>query len=201
MDNVDRAFSDYVHAHRATRSVDPSSYLGRVDDDRHAELVALIDGYLVRQPRRTFDPEAFAGSYAANVSDSLHRSLHGRGGMWPVALPALRRQAGLSQEALIPRLASALGASNEQEKVAAYYHEMERGSLAAGGVSDRVLSALAEIVNTTPAALRATGAPADPAVEDAAAGTASGAIEPPDWLPARSDSSWNEVDELFHPGD
>ncbi len=201
MNDVDRAFSDYVQAHRELGGVDARNYLGRLESTERPELAALIDAYLTRQTRRRFDPDEFAGSYADTVCDGLHRALQGQAGMWPVALPMLRKQAGLTKEDLVPRLASALGAPHEQAKIGAYYHEMEHGALGAWGVSDRVLSALADIVDTTPAALRAAGATVEGEAGGARAGTASRrAIEASGWLSTPSDPTWNEVDELFHSG-
>ncbi len=43
------------------------------------------------------------------------------------------------------------------QRVHAYYHQMEHGQIPASGVSDRVLDALAEIVDTTRERLRAAG--------------------------------------------
>lgn len=184
MDDVDRAFGDYVLGHREGGRADAAGYLARLTGDRRRELAELIDGYLARQPRRPFDPEAFARSRAAKIADSLHRALHGRAGMWPVVLPRLRERAGLSEEDLVPRLASALGAPNEQSKVGRYYREMEHGVLSAGGVSNRVLNALGDIVDSAPHALREVGM----AIE---------APEPPATAPG---STWDQIDELFQGG-
>lgn len=77
MAEVDRAFGEYMREHREAGGADPRVYLERVGDEHRAELAALIDGYLVRAPRREFDREAFEQSNAAEVADSLHRELFG----------------------------------------------------------------------------------------------------------------------------
>jgi hypothetical protein len=184
MSDVDKTFSDYTTADRALEeTLDPAPYLEQVQGAQREELGALIDGYLARRPRRPFDPEAFAGSHAEAVADGLHRALHGSAGIWPIVLPALRTSAQLPPEELGPKLAEALGVSNQSEKVGSYYEQMEHGRLPSSGVSDRVLTALAELVGTNPNALRQAGRPvAEPSVPESA--------------PAAS-SDWDEVDDLF----
>lgn len=73
--NIDRAFADYVREHREVGWADPHRYFEGLEREERAELAALIDGYLLRQPRRPFDPDAFANSNAAAVADALHREL------------------------------------------------------------------------------------------------------------------------------
>jgi hypothetical protein len=158
MSAVDRAFADYVRDHRKV-GADPAAYLEQLDATGRRELAALIDGYLVRQPRREFDPEAFDNSNARPLADALHRSLHGRAGIWPAVLPQLRSQAGLNEEAVAGRLADALGMVDKRDKIASYYEAMESGHLPAEGVDDRVLAALAELLGTSAAALRDAGSP------------------------------------------
>jgi hypothetical protein len=215
MTRVDELFVEYVGAHRGGGRVDPRVFVDQLGGAERAELTALIDGYLARQPRREFDPEAFENSHAQAVAEALHRSLHGRAGLWPAVLPQLRNQAQVEHEELAARLADALGVANRAEKVEHYYRQMERGRLPAAGVSDRVLDALAEVVGTTPQVLREAGRPVvargpeRPAGFGAAAagvpasasgGPAFGA--PAGAPPAQSGldtdhASWDEVDVLF----
>ena len=118
---------------------------------------ALIDAYLARAPRRSWDAEAFRGSAAEAMAEALEKSLDGVAGLWPAVLPGLRERARLKRSDLVARLADALDVSDRREKVAEYYHRMEQGTLAAGGVSDRVLDALGKLVGTSAAALRGAG--------------------------------------------
>src|SRR5262245_62130388 len=83
--------------------------------------------------------------------------LTGARGSWPGLLPELRSRARINREELVLRLASALGVAGREEKVAYYYNQMEHGGLWPSGVSDRVLEALAGIVDTTKGALREAG--------------------------------------------
>jgi hypothetical protein len=224
MSRVDELFVEYVGAHRGGGHVDARVFVDQLGGAERAELTALIDGYLARQPRREFDPEAFENSDAQVVAEALHRSLHGRAGLWPAVLPQLRNQAQVEHEELAARLADALGVANRAEKVEHYYRQMERGGLPAAGVSDRVLDALAQVVGTTPQVLReagrpvvargperpsgfasgaqsASGAPALGAASSAPGASAAGASAagaPPAQSNLDADSSsWDEVDVLF----
>src|SRR3954464_1651529 len=143
-DAVDRLFGEYVADHRAGGRADPLEFLARASSDlERDELEALIDGFLARAPRRRWDGAAFAGSTAERVADGLERALTGEAGLWPVELPRLRERAKLRRADLVAKLAKALAVTNQETKVAAYYHEMEQGLLPERGVSDRVLDALA----------------------------------------------------------
>ena len=157
MTDVDRLFAGYVAEHRAGGEADPREYLSQAASAHRTELAALIDAYLARAPRQSFDEAAFRGSGAERTVDELERAIAGQAGLWPAVLPRLRDRAGLKRSTLVERLASALGVSDRQDKVAGYYHEMEQGLLPAQGVSDRVLDALGQLVGETAQALRDAG--------------------------------------------
>ena len=92
---------------------------------------------------------------------------------------------------MVERLSAALGAAGREQKVAAYYHEMEQGSLDSSGVSDRVLAALGEIYSTTAEKLREIGEP-EGGPPPAAAGAPA---------PAMARTTLHSVDyELADPG-
>jgi hypothetical protein len=170
--NVDQLLSEYVSDYRAGGAADSTHYLGKVEGADRAELAALIDGFLVRQPRRNFDATAFRGSSAEGLVESLDASLRGQAGLWPALLPRLRSDAQLKRSEVVERLAEALGAPEQLEKVASYYHQMEQGLLPPAGVSDRVLDALARIVNVSAVALRHAGE----AITQAGAGPSGEAV-------------------------
>ena len=121
------------------------------------ELASLIDGYLARAPRQSFDQASFRGSSAERTVDELERAIGGQAGLWPAFLPRLRDRAGLKRSELVERLADDLGVGDRKDKVAGYYHEMEQGLLPARGVSDRVLDALARILGDTAQSLKDAG--------------------------------------------
>ena len=206
MPDVDKLLHEFIEEDRAGGPADPRAYLERVEGTDRAELEALIDGYLARAPRRPFDSEAFARSPARVVAEELGRALGGASGTWPALLPRLRHRAQLRRADVVRRLADELGAREAQvDKVARYYHEMERGTLPAAGVSDRVLEALGRVVGVTAQRLREAGRTAggtapgtagavafarvgspDPRYVEPGEPTAPAAPEPPD-----------EIDQLF----
>jgi hypothetical protein len=150
-------FDEYRAAVEAGGSTDPRPYLAFVAGADRDELIALIDAYLQRAPRRGFDASAFRGSPAAPVAETVQRSLAGASGLWPALLPRLRRQRRIRRADLVAELAARLGAEAQREKVGDYYHRMEQGLLPAAGVSDAVLEALGAIVGYTKDALRSAG--------------------------------------------
>jgi hypothetical protein len=179
MADVDQLLRQYIAEHRAGGEANPRAYLDQVEGADRAELAALIDAYLVRSPGQPWDEEAYAGSPAERLVESLHETLAGRSGSWPVLLPQLRHRAQIKRDALVERLAAALGVAGREEKVAYYYNQMEHGRLAPAGVSDRVLEALAAIVDTTTDALRQAGQAAIVADEDRGPGVFARTAAPP----------------------
>lgn len=213
MSDVDRLLAQYIEEHRAGGEADPLAYLDRLEGVDREELATLLDAYLQRTPAREWDAEAFRGSVSERLAQSLHRSLAGQAGLWPVLLPRLRERARVKRAELVERLAQALGVGGREEKVGAYYHQMEQGSLEAGGVSGRVLEALGAIVGSSAEALRRAGESAAEAVsmEDRAdpaftrlrhpgAGRGAEAEAPPPARAPGAPEEWDEVDELFRGG-
>lgn len=208
MSDVDRLFVEYVAEHRSGGEADPRAYLSRASPAAQRELAALIDAYLARAPRQRLDPSTFRNSSAERTVDDLERAFAGDSGLWPAILPRLRDRAGIKRSELVRRLATVLGVSNQSDKVAAYYHQMEQGSLPATGVSDQVLDALAGIVGETRHALRdagqalvspsrggpSRGGPvfARKAYAEAAAAAPAEAAPP--------EAEWDAVDRLFRGG-
>jgi hypothetical protein len=181
MSDVERLLQAFIREDREGGKADPLAYLAQVQGTDRAELEALIDGYLARAPRRPFDRETFEASGARAVAEEIGRSLGGVSGEWPALLPRLRHRARLRRADVVARLAGELGATEQQrDKVVRYYHRMERGTLPAEGVSDRVLQALAKIVGTTAETLREAGLRGGGAATPEAAGTAFARVGAPD---------------------
>lgn len=213
MADVNQLFGEFIKAHLAGSNPDPWEYVGRLEGDERTELEELIDAYYVDAPPRQWDAEAFRGSAAERIADSIDRSFRGQAGWWPAVLPRLRDKARLKRSEVVKRLAKALGVGDREQKVAGYYHEMEHGLLPSERVSKKVLDALAGIVGTTGDALRKAGRPLTPEIssQDAAdavfARTAhpqeewthtAGALAQEADAPAPADrTDWDEVDELF----
>ncbi len=162
MTDVDTLFREYVAKRREAGRLDPGSFLSKVEGVDRAELEVLIDGFLARERGPQWDPDEFADSPAARVTEAISS----RWGEWEVTsesvpwselLPALRDRVAIKRAELVQRLAVAIGASGQEEKVSAYYHQMETDALPSEGVSDRVLAALSELLRTSVEKLRAAG--------------------------------------------
>jgi hypothetical protein len=209
-----RVFAEFVEAHLGGKRPDPWEYIGRLEGSEREELEELIDAYYVDAPPRRWDPEAFKDSESERLVDAIDRSFRGRAGLWPAVLPRLRDRARLRRSDLVARLAEALGVADREEKVGAYYHQMEQGLLPAAGVSERVLDGLARILGVTAEALRGAGRTLTPEVgeaEDAVFArttfpTPDLALEhaeeapPPGVAGAEREAERDEVDELFTGG-
>jgi hypothetical protein len=204
--DVDRLLAEYLAEHRAGGEADPRAFLSRASPSEQLELASLIDAYLVRAPRQSFDQASFRGSSAERTVDELERALGGRAGLWPALLPRLRDRAGLKRSELVERLADDLGVGHRKDKVADYYHEMEQGLLPARGVSDRVLDALARILGDTAQSLKDAGRVLTPPAEGPTTAPAAAFARRAHAEPGGADSAgaqpaapgeWDEVDELF----
>ena len=213
MSDVDRLLSEYMAEYRESGGADPLAYLDQLEGTDREELAALLDAYLQRAPGREWDPDAYRGSAAERLVESLNRSLAGRAGLWPVLLPRLRERAQVKRAELVERLGQALGVADREEKVASYYHAMEQGTLESKGVSDRVLSALGKIVGASVESLRKAGEQLAEGVELGDAGTDPAftrmraaddqelaAPAAPASRAPEGDEDWDEVDELFRGG-
>lgn len=155
MSDPQSLFQRFVEAYRRDPGTDPRDYLSQAEGADRDELGALIDRFLLSAPRRRWDPSEFPGSIAERAVEAA--AAESRAAAWPELLPELRNKARLTRRSVVERLAVALGAGDSQDRVGAYYHRMERGQLPPEGVSDRVLDALAGILDSTTAALRRAG--------------------------------------------
>jgi hypothetical protein len=206
----EQLFRQFVDAYSENGSTDPRPYLARAEGVDREELRALIEAYLERAPRREWDPDAYAGSLAERALMAAQPESAEGVEAWPVLLPKLRTRARLKRATLVERLAAALGFPDEEERVAAYYHEMEQGLLPAGGVSTRVLEALGSILGASVEALRRSGQAGQRAAEIGgkvfarrgapANGQASPGVEAME-LAQADQRTPDELDRLFTGGD
>lgn len=157
MADLEKLRDEFAAAFAAGQSPDPTEWLAQVGDDERQELESLIDHYLMTAPRRAWDAEAYEHSLAKVAVDRAFESREGVSGSWPELLPRLRDRARIKRAELVERLTAKLG-ETDSAKVGVYYNRMEHGALPADGVSATVLAALADLVGTSAAALRAAGA-------------------------------------------
>jgi len=209
MTDVESLIKQFIAEHESGGDADPRTYLTKANATEREELAALIEGYLMRAPRRRWDPQAYARSGAPEIVDALSRSLQGSAGLWPSLLPRLRQQARLKRKEVVSELAARLGSEPDRPKVERYYHQMEQGLLPSEGVSDRVLEALGQIVGQSKEALREAGRsfgePSAGAASPAAFARTPGAVVDrsaplSEELPDETPEQWDEVDRLFRGG-
>lgn len=211
MADLDRYIDEFKADYEAGRPTDLVGLLERVPKDQRQELAEKLDSYLMDAPRRRWDPEAYKGSLAEAAVERVYESIEGVSGTWPELLPKLRNRARIKRRMLVQKLAEALGFTTKPQvdKVGAYYHRMEHGDLPAEGVSDRVIEALAGIVDSTAEAIRAAGSRGG---EEAAGGAAFArvAIQDDDFVlesrsmgidaEAPAEPERDEIDALFLDG-
>lgn len=210
MADLDRLRDEFAAAFAAGQSPDPAEWLARVGADQRQELERRIDQYLMTAPRRAWDAEAYERSLAKIAVDRVFESREGVSGSWPVLLPRLRHRARIKRADLVRRLTEAVG-ETDVEKVGVYYNRMEHGALPADGVSATVLEALAGLVGSSVAALRAAGTSG--AAPGAEAGAAFARLAAPDPAYAeaveedrrflaelRAPEERDRIDELFTGG-
>lgn len=161
MADLEALRDEFAAAFAAGDDPDPGEWLRRVDAGERQELESLIDRYLMTAPRRSWDADAYEHSLAKVAVERVFESREGVSGSWPELLPHLRNRARIKRADLVKRLAAALDVGSSEadvNRVGVYYNRMEHGALPADGVSATVLSALADLVGTTAATLRAAGA-------------------------------------------
>ena len=135
MADLERLIEQFKADYEAGRPTDVLAFVDQVPAEKRQELADRLDMYLMDAPRRRWDPAAFEGSLAQAAVDRVHESIEGVSGSWPELLPALRNSARIKRSDLVRRLAFPLGFESEPqvEKIGAYYHQMEHGTLPAGG--------------------------------------------------------------------
>jgi len=210
MADVDRLFGEYIEQHLAGARPNPRDFTDQLAGEQREELVDLIDLYLLDAPSEPWDAAAFRDSPEARALEGFERALRGQAGLLPGILPRLRDRAKLRRDQVVSALAEKVGASGKEDKVAAYYHQLEFGDLPAEGVMDQVFDALGAILGVSGAALRKAGealAPGGGADEEAAV-HARFAMPDEEYVSAEildqaspdivlEERAWDEVDELF----
>ncbi len=154
MTDVDRLLRDYIERFEAGGSEDPTDLMEGLEAKDRQKLSVLIEGYLEHAARpQEWNPEAFEGSAADRAVQRVADQWSAAGEL-PGELVRLRNEGEITREDLVTKLADSLGVSAAREKVASYYHRLERGLLPAEGVSAKVWNALASLLGTTGDSLR-----------------------------------------------
>jgi hypothetical protein len=179
MTDVDRLLREYIEQFESGGAVDPSDLLAQAEGTDREKLSTLIEGYLENAaPAQEWDPAEFEGSLAEQAAARVAESWSEAAGGLPVALVRLRNQRRITRADLVIRLSESLGVGPARERVAFYYHQLERGLLPAERISGRVWDSLAQLLGTTADSLRKLGARAGP-VSDVAAEALYARTAPP----------------------
>lgn len=208
---VRKHFERYVEGFRRGQG-DPGPIMEGLDEQSRFRLRRMIDEYLETGP--VPDPDLYSPDdpEVHEIVAAIMPSLDGRSGGLSLLLARRRGQLGLNQADVVDSLVEDFKASPaEAEKIDAYYHDLEWGSLPAAGLTDRLLDSLAKALETTRGRLREAGRAlgpgragstgpvfarnADQVEEMASLGQAS-----PGVAPARSASPPDRIDELFTAG-
>lgn len=168
-DRVIAAFDRYTESFRQGKG-DPTPYLEQFEGEELRELELLVDSFLETGPQP--DPASGSGRdpELERIANLVMTRVGGAGGGLAAMVRGLRDESDLSQTEVVRQLAGSLEAdAAEAEKIDGYFHDLEWGSLPAGGISDRVLDSLAGILHTTREKLREAGQALGPSRSAAAA--------------------------------
>ena len=199
MSRVQQLLTAYMAEHGRIGGADPLPYLDEVEGTERAELTALIDHFLAKAPRRPFSVAAFEVFRAQpEVVQQANRIIDAK----PETLVELRRQAGVSKQAVGALLARDLGLEGNQGEAKACYHDIEVGAVAPVRVRVRVWESLAAAFGETVEAVREAatglGAPRLGGAFARADGPASPGT-PPEPSKARTDAQRRAQEAFFEP--
>jgi len=216
MAELDRLLGEFADAWNAGERPRLEDFVDRAPPERGDELAELIEAFLAVAPSPRYSEETMAELMREPAVLASVESARGRSGLLPSLLPRLRERARLRRDEVVERLAATLRVPGTEPKMARYLHQLESGTLEAGGVSRRVFEALAYVLGArveeieraadVPGLGGGTG-PAPAFMRSIEASDAAG--EPPALAAApaaraahaqAADEDWDEVDRLFRGG-
>lgn len=157
MTNVIDLFDEFKSEFNRVGYADPGPFLMRAADDDRTMLSALIDAYLEAAPPASSDEATYAASAAKRLVSALEQVAGESSGLWPRALPLLRKRAHLRRQDVVARLTTDLGLEGAEDLVKAAFHEMESGILDSESVQPPVLEALGRMLGESAETLRSLG--------------------------------------------
>jgi hypothetical protein len=160
---IDRVLADFADAWKAGRRPQVDAYLERVPPPEREALAEALLRFLDVAPAPAYDDAALEAVRAEPALAGLRAALASEAGALQELVPQLRARRGLDAAALAGRLAARLGLSGQEERTRDYLDRLERGELAAARLSDRLLDALAAVLQAPADALREAAAIAAPA--------------------------------------
>lgn len=139
----------------AGEEADPRAALAAVAAASRATLAAALERELAGRAGRPWDARAFARLSEDELGQRVVASLEQGVEPWPAFLPRLRRRARVSLPRLAERAAAELG--RDSGEVRERVEAMEAGGLAAEGVDEALVEALAHALDTPADVLRRAG--------------------------------------------
>lgn len=147
----------FAQERREGGEADPREYLARVEPSERTALAGRLDAELVRERHRPWRPDALRRAHEDELGQRVVASLVEGVEAWPALLPRLRERARLDRRGLAVQLADALELAGREADVERRYAAMESGRLGAEDVAERVLEALATLLDTPADVLRRAG--------------------------------------------
>jgi hypothetical protein len=163
MTDVMELFDEFKRECKRARFADPRPFLAKASADDRPTLSALIDAYLEAAPPTPTDEAAYANSAAKRLVKALDQVAGESTGLWPRALPLLRKRAGLRRKDVVERLTKELDLEGGEDLVGAAFHEMESGFLDSEDVQTPVLEALGRMLGESADTLGSLGRRLGPA--------------------------------------
>jgi hypothetical protein len=157
MTKLDQILSEFIDAWNAGERPQVDDHLARAPEARRGELADLIGSFLEWAPAPRYSEETLNQIRAEPATRAAAGLIESQSGLWPALLPYLRKRAQLTRDRVVAALCEALGLKGREADVKPFYHEMETGTLDAGGVSRRVIVALAGVFGVSAGEIEEAG--------------------------------------------
>lgn len=149
-DSVVRQRFDRYRDGFARGEANPDPVMAGLDPESRDRLGEMIDEFLATGPRP--DPALFGpdSPRVAEMADRIVTRLDSRAGGLSRLLVERRAEMELSQTDMVGAIARSVDASpGETEKIDAYYHDLEWGSLPAAGLAAKLIAIMAKTLSLT----------------------------------------------------
>ena len=208
----EQVLSEFIDAWNAGQRPRVREYLSRVPEAQRDALADEIGTWLEIAPSPELADDAWEAVRAEPAVQSLVAAYDLQPEPLGGLLASLRAERGLERGQLAERLAEALGVQAEAGRVEAYVAQIERGSLDARGLSQRVLGTLAGLLDVARSRLEAAAdafvpAPVAPAAAPLLRASSEEDERTADHLRVAAAAMsvpapepWDEVDRLFRGG-
>ncbi len=208
MTDVDALLARFIEQWNGGGRPAVEDFLDQAPETGRDDLAGHISTFLALAPTPRYDSQTIDELLNAPAVETAAQAFASQPGAWPILLPRLRAQGGLSLRDLASRVLAAAGLGDHGvDKAEQRLSAMERGELDTTSVSTRVIDVLARILCVDSADLARTGTPfaAHGAGTLHRRGTDHDVVIGLDLLADAlaapvPEGNWDEVDELFFGG-